>query len=172
VTTDGSCNASFGPLSFAVPNGENVITATATDPAGNTSEFSTCVTAISGALSYYSVPPCRVVDTRNAAGPYGGPAIVANANRTFVFAGQCGVPVGARAVVLNIAVTQSTAGGDLRLFPAGAALPLTSAINYNAGKTRADDAIIQLGSGGDLTVHCDQPSGTVQVILDVAGYFQ
>ncbi len=42
VTTDGACNASFGPLVFPVPPGQTAITATATDPANNTSEFSAC----------------------------------------------------------------------------------------------------------------------------------
>jgi VCBS repeat-containing protein len=41
VSTDGSGNASFGPLSFPVPSGQSVITAT--DPDGNTSEFSKCL---------------------------------------------------------------------------------------------------------------------------------
>lgn len=45
VTTDGSGNASFGPLGFAVPTGQGVITSTATSPAGDTSEFSACLTA-------------------------------------------------------------------------------------------------------------------------------
>jgi len=46
VTTDGSGNASFGPLVFAVPGGQSIITATATDSAAsNTSEFSQCATA-------------------------------------------------------------------------------------------------------------------------------
>ena len=48
VTTDGSGNASFGPLSFAVPAGQAVITSTATDAGGNTSEFSQCLTASGG----------------------------------------------------------------------------------------------------------------------------
>ena len=43
VTTDGSGNASFGPLVFTVPAGQAVITSTATDVLlGNTSEFSAC----------------------------------------------------------------------------------------------------------------------------------
>ncbi|MEO8431422.1 MAG: CSLREA domain-containing protein [Acidobacteriota bacterium] len=42
VTTDASCNATFGPVVFAVPAGQAIFTATATDPANNTSEFSTC----------------------------------------------------------------------------------------------------------------------------------
>jgi CSLREA domain-containing protein len=44
VTTNPANNASFGPLDFTVPADRHVITATATDPAGNTSEFSECST--------------------------------------------------------------------------------------------------------------------------------
>jgi Bacterial Ig-like domain (group 3)/IPTL-CTERM motif len=51
VTTDGSGNASFGPLAFAVPAGQGVITSTATSPAGDTSEFSQCSAAVQGATS-------------------------------------------------------------------------------------------------------------------------
>lgn len=52
VTTDASGNASFGPLVFAVPVGQNVITSTATDVAlGNTSEFSQCPAAVTGATT-------------------------------------------------------------------------------------------------------------------------
>ena len=40
VTTDSSGNATFNASVAAVPSGEQVITATATDPNGNTSEFS------------------------------------------------------------------------------------------------------------------------------------
>jgi titin len=45
VTTDGDGNATFVPHSMVVPAGEALFTATATDPAGNTSEFSPCVAA-------------------------------------------------------------------------------------------------------------------------------
>jgi len=42
VVTDSNGNASFGPQLFAVPAGYTAITATATNSAGNTSEFSMC----------------------------------------------------------------------------------------------------------------------------------
>lgn len=49
VTTDGSGNAAFGPLAFAgVPPGQGVITSTATNTSGDTSEFSQCLSASSG----------------------------------------------------------------------------------------------------------------------------
>jgi biotin transporter BioY len=121
---------------------------------------------------YYTVTPCRLVDTRTAAGPHGGPALGALSTRTFVVAGQCGVPPAAKALSFNITVTQGTAFGDLRVYPAGIAPPLVSVINYAAGQTRANNGVVVLGAAGDLVVQSDQPSGTVHVIIDVNGYFQ
>jgi len=45
VTTDALCNASFVSPAFAIPPGQTFITATATDPANNTSEFSVAFAA-------------------------------------------------------------------------------------------------------------------------------
>jgi hypothetical protein len=42
ITTDADGHATFGPLDFPVPDGEPVVTATATDPDGLTSAFSVC----------------------------------------------------------------------------------------------------------------------------------
>jgi hypothetical protein len=124
------------------------------------------------ATDFYTVAPCRAVDTRNAPGPYGGPALSANTDRTFALAGRCGIPTTARAVSCNVTVAQSTAAGDLRLYPAGSGLANASAINYRAGQTRANNATAPLGTGGAAVVRCDQPSGNVHVIIDVNGYYQ
>jgi streptogramin lyase len=124
------------------------------------------------AAQFYSVTPCRVADTRNANGPYGGPALAANANRSFVIASQCGIPATATAVSFNLTITQPTGLGDLRLFPGGAPLPLVSTLNWKPGQTRANNAIVSLGSSGAIGVHVDQASGSVHFIIDVTGYFQ
>ena len=122
--------------------------------------------------SFYSVTPCRWVDTRNPAGPRGGPALGAGTERAFTAAGICGIPATARAVSLNLAVTGPTAPGDLRLYATGGALPLASVINYSPGQTRANNAIAPLSATGQLTVRCDQATGSVHAILDVNGYFE
>jgi hypothetical protein len=169
VTTDGSCNASFNVTLPVAVNGLSRLTATATDPAGNTSEFSACIAL---QAQYHTITPCRVADTRGPAGAYGGPALAANADRTFVIGGQCGIPVTAQAVSFNYTITQPTAQGDLRAFPAGGSLPVVSTMNWRPGQTRANNAIIPLGPGGDVVIHVDQATGTVHFIIDVNGYFE
>ena len=169
VTTDASCNASIIVTLPVAISPQAHLTATATDPAGNTSEFSPC---ISLQAQFYTLTPCRVADTRNATGQYGGPALAANANRTFIIGGQCGIPVTAQAVSFNFTITQPTGQGDLRTFPGGGAPPLVSTLNWRPGQTRANNAIGPLGPSGDLAVRVDQASGTVHLIIDVNGYFQ
>lgn len=122
---------------------------------------------------FMTLTPCRVLDTRNANGSFGGPALAAGGDRTFIFANQCGIPATATAVSLNVAVTQPTTGpGFLTLYPAGSTLPLVSTVNYKAGQTRANMATVTLGSAGGITVRCGQGSGTAHVVVDVNGYFQ
>jgi hypothetical protein len=134
--------------------------------------LTTLPTAPPIATLFYTLTPCRAVDTRNPTGQYGGPAFSANSERTFSLGGRCGIPTTAKAVSLNVTVTQSTAPGFLRLYPGGTALPLASAINYRSGQTRANNQYASLGSTGGMAVRCDQTSGIVQVIIDVNGYFQ
>ena len=123
------------------------------------------------ALDFFTVTPCRVFDTRDPAGPWGGPSLVAGQDRTFTIAGRCGIPSTARAVSINVTVTGPTAPGFLTLFPAGGPPPLASTINFRAGQTRANNAVVTLGGAGDIVVRAGMASGNVHVILDVNGYF-
>jgi hypothetical protein len=122
--------------------------------------------------SFFTLTPCRIVDTRDPVGPWGGPALSAGVGRVFTVAGRCFVPASARSVSLNVTVTEPTAAGYLSLYPGGTALPLVSALNYSPGQTRANNAIAPLGAGGSLAVYCGQSSGTAHVIIDVNGYFE
>ena len=121
--------------------------------------------------NFYTVSPCRVVDTRGAAGPWGGPRLAAGADRAFTVGGRCGIPMTARAVSINVTVTEPTDFGFLTLFPVGGALPLASAINFRPGQTRANNAVVTLGAAADFVVRAGMASGGVHVILDVNGYF-
>ena len=50
---------------------------------------------------YYTLTPCRVIDTREAAGPWGGPALAAGATRAFAIAERREIPVEADAVAVT-----------------------------------------------------------------------
>lgn len=127
-------------------------------------------TAGTGA-DFYTVTPCRVVDTRDPS--LGGPnPLQAMTSRSFVLTGRCAIPATAKAVSLNVTVTQPTASGNLRIYPEGTATPTTSLINYSPFQNRANNAVAEIGAAGSIRVWCGQSSGTVHFIVDVNGYFQ
>jgi len=125
--------------------------------------------------SFYTLQPCRVIDTRNANGPFGGPSLQGNVQRNFTVFGQCGIPVDAAAIAVNVTIVNPTASGDLRFFPAGIPAPLVSVINFQPGQVRANNAVVSLISNpvGTFVVRTDlATSGTVDLIVDVTGYFR
>jgi hypothetical protein len=119
-------------------------------------------------LDFYTVTPCRLIDTRLLAD---GPALAAGEERAYVLSGRCAIPPEARALSVNVAVTQATAAGNLRLYPADAALPTVSSINYSGGQTRGNNGVVSLSPTGAMKVKCAQAVGSVHLILDVNGYF-
>ena len=72
-----------------------------------------------GPFQFYSITPCRLVDTRGPVGPTGGPILAGNVVRSFpIVGGTCGIPATAKAAVLNVVIVQS----DERRQPAGLAV--------------------------------------------------
>ena len=120
---------------------------------------------------FHTVAPCRLIDTRQAPGPLGGPALAAEATRAFSVVGRCQIPLSAVALSVNVTVVAPTTAGHLRLFASGTPVPETSAINYVAGLTRANDAVAALGADGAFEVYAHQASGTTHLVVDVTGYF-
>jgi hypothetical protein len=122
-----------------------------------------------GALTFTSVAPCRIADTRNAPGTFGGPAMEAGSTRTFpISASACGIPAGARAYSLNATVVPERTLGYLTLWPAGAPRPLVSTLNSDHGAVVANAAIVPAGDADTVSVFVTDRS---HVILDVNGYF-
>jgi hypothetical protein len=139
--------------------------------AGEVDAFLTRVAEPLPALRFYTVAPCRVVDTRLPPGPTGGPALAGHTTRGFPIAGACGIPVTARAVSATLAVTGPTSAGHLTFFAAATPEAPVATINYGAGQTRSNNAVAPLGQGF-LAVRCVQPSGGTHFVLDVNGYFE
>ncbi|HXK09309.1 MAG TPA: glycoside hydrolase family 44 protein [Vicinamibacteria bacterium] len=126
----------------------------------------------SAPLAFHTLTPCRAVDTRNATGTLGGPALAAGAARTFALAGQCAIPASAQALSINVTVTAPTAAGYVVVYPGGGLPPATSTLNFAVGATRANNAVVGLGKGAALAARSGQASGTVHLIVDVNGYFE
>jgi hypothetical protein len=123
------------------------------------------------ATSFHTLAPCRVFDTRNTSGPYGGPAISAGSSRSFVVRGRCGVPLTAKSIAGNLTVTMPTAQGSLRVVPGGTGPTGTTTASFKAGQTRANNVTIGLGTTGAILVD-GLVSGSVHAIFDVVGWFE
>jgi hypothetical protein len=119
--------------------------------------------------TFVAIAPCRVLDTRNPAGPYGGPAIPTNGTRTFdLNSGPCGgIPEGVAAYSVNITVVSPAATGFLKAYPTGTA-SFVSTMNYTAGQTIANAAIVPAGTSGAIDIYSGE---STHVIIDINGYF-
>jgi uncharacterized repeat protein (TIGR01451 family) len=123
---------------------------------------------------FYTLTPCRVIDTRNPPGSagLGGPALTANNVRVFQVSGACGIPITAIAIAATITVTQPGAEGNVRIYPAFVNIPLISTINYSRGQTRANNGVIPLYVGQIAAFAAQAGGTTVHLIVDVTGYFE
>jgi hypothetical protein len=120
------------------------------------------------------ITPVRVLDTRGAAGgPIGVPAakkIGAGETIDVSVAGVGAIPTNATAVAVNITIDEdATLKSFLTIWPAGLVRPNASANNAEPGLVMANSAIFELGTDGKLSVF--NQLGSVNVILDVTGYF-
>jgi hypothetical protein len=126
-----------------------------------------------GIDGFYPLTPCRLVDTRGPARSWGAPRMSAGEVRVFELGGRCGIPPEATAIALNVTVVGSDAPGFLTLFETGAPQPITWSASFQAGQTRANNALIKLtGYPPSLAVYGGTASGGLDLILDVTGYFR
>ncbi len=121
------------------------------------------------ALRFVPVTPCRVLDTRNSPGAFGGPAISGGTSRDFAIPqGSCSIPSTAQAYALNATVVPHGSLSYLTIWPTGATRPTVSTLNSLDGRIKANAAIIPAGTSQSVTVYA---SNTTDVVLDISGYF-
>jgi hypothetical protein len=140
---------------------------------GTSSGLST-MADITSAVAFVGVAPCRLVDTRQAGFPagYGQPALAGGVPRNFDLNSQpncTGIPAGVEAYSLNVTVTNTQGPGFILVYAQGGAQPDVSTLNYVAGQTIANAAVVPAGTGGGVTVVAGV-SGA-DLIVDINGYF-
>jgi hypothetical protein len=121
-------------------------------------------------LNFYTVAPCRLIDTRTG----GGGALTSGPIRVIPVTGICGIPSDAVTVSVNVTVVSPTGNGHITIFSGNASVPATSTLNYSAGQTRANNAVLLLSTDnlGTLAAQAVLTSGEVHLLIDVNGYFK
>ena len=184
-SSSSGCFIVVGPTQLAVytpSNAAGTVDVTVATPIGTSNPGTGDKYTFVAPGAYTAVTPYRVCDTRPA-----GPGVAHNECNTGVgsqktlgpggsvtaqitssVAGQ--VPTGAQAVVVNVtAIDHSTTSTYVTAYPYLGTRPLASNINLSGGKVEANLVIVQLGSGGAITLF--NSVGSTDVIVDVEGYF-
>jgi hypothetical protein len=165
---DGRVKANAAIVAAGTGGAVNVFV---TDPADVVLDMNGYFVPSGGAtgLAFYPIDPCRIADTRNATGPFGGPTISAGETRTFL-PGQsaCNIPPTAQAYSLNFTAVPKSSLSFLTTWPFGQSQPFVSTLNSLSGEIIANAAVVPAGTNGGVSVYV---TDTSDVVIDVNGYF-
>jgi hypothetical protein len=127
--------------------------------------------ATAGTGLYNPLTPARITDTRTNSGfPNQGKTLQPNSTLDVQVTGAGVVPAsGVAAVVLNVTATNTTKSSFLTVWPTGATKPTASNLNWVAGQTVPNRVQVPVGTGGKVSIF--NPAGSVDVVVDVGGYF-
>jgi subtilisin family serine protease len=129
---------------------------------------------------YVPLTPARFLDTRSmatGARTFDGNDLGCGAVgqglmnvRTLVVEGRAGIPsTGVDAVAVNVTVVSPTSSNYVTVYPSGTPKPNASNINFVAGQTIPNMAIVKVGNDGKIAIYNE--GGSTQVIVDVVGWF-
>jgi outer membrane protein assembly factor BamB len=135
-----------------------------TDVVADVGGWFTDATSTAGGSVFYGITPARILDTRNGGAPIG-----ANGTLTVPVGGAGVVPATAKAVVMNVTVTNTTLSSYLTVWPDLVTRPTASDLNWAAGQTVPNLVIVQLGTNGSIDLYNLQ--GNTDVVLDVVGWY-
>lgn len=120
------------------------------------------------ATDFYTVTPCRLLDTRSGSLLQSGVTLLVSAG------GTCGIPVHARALAVNVTAIHSSAPGTLEVFPGNYPSLGTGTVSFKSGVVIANSAVLALstdGAGNLAILATVEGNGVVHATIDVAGYF-
>jgi uncharacterized protein (DUF1501 family) len=119
-------------------------------------------------LRLQALSPARLLDTRDGTGGTNGqvgPGQTINLKVT----GAGGVPNNAKAVALNVTVTEPNDSSFLTVWPAGDARPTASSVNMVPGQTVPNMVLARVGADGKISIYNN--TGSTHVVVDVIGAF-
>jgi hypothetical protein len=116
-------------------------------------------------LSLYTVPPCRVIDTRNGGGQGFNGTLSPAVN---VVTSGCSIPASAGAYIFNATAIPVLPLGYLTLWPDGEQQPGVSTLNASDKSVTSNMAVVPNHGDGKVDAYA---SGTTQLILDISSYF-
>ncbi len=122
--------------------------------------------AVTSPLPFIGVTPCRQFDIR--------PGTLADNTPLFItlIGAPCGISGNAAAVSLNITVFSISGAGGNGVFKVGTANPpVTAWINYPPTETQRGNAGALPLSAGGIWVQVNQGGGSLQLAVDVNGYY-
>ncbi len=122
------------------------------------------------------IAPCRLVDTRPGSDNVGSRSTPVGAGEVFTVSswgtnGNCTLPSGVTGLSLNVTAVGPSASSFLTVYPADAARPLAASLNWVAGQAPTPNAVT-VATSGSGTVSFYNLSGTVDLTIDVVGYYQ
>jgi hypothetical protein len=107
--------------------------------------------------------PSRNVDTRSGLG--GSRRVTAGSTTRFDL--SAALPPRSTAIALNLTAVTPEAAGFLTAYPCGRARPDTSSLNFAAGETRPNNAVVATDDGS-ICVYADT---STDILIDVTGAF-
>jgi streptogramin lyase len=134
---------------------------------GPRSQPSPAVIPQSAAAGFHPIGPGRILDSRTTVGGWNAP-LAAGSERSLVVASGA-VPASASAVVLNVTVTEGSAGSYLKVWPTGWPSPVASNVNFAPGQTIPNLVTVQIGEQGRVSFANNV--GSVHVVADLVGYY-
>lgn len=119
--------------------------------------------------------PARLLDTRPGSQTIdglasGGGRIGASGVRTVSMFGRGGIPAsGVAGIIANVTAVDPDGNGYASVWPSGTPQPNASNVNFVAGRTIANLAVLPVGADGSIALF--NSSGSTHFIVDVLGWF-